>query len=220
MVEHMPTFTKLIAKHAGLVLILLGLCGLIVSVSLYLKSSQPPRVTSVKVNVTPSSVKLTPKILANYTVAPHDPKFISIPGINLSDVPVVRLGLLPGGAIATPDSIYKAGWYQGSSLPGQSGAMFIYGHVSSWTADGVFYNLKKLSPGNMVTITRGDNKIYSYRVVAIKTYPYNNVDMRSVLSAINPKIPGLNLMTCSGKVITGTSEFSKRLVIFTSLVSS
>ena len=29
---------------------------------------------------------------------------------------------------------------------------------------------------------------------------------------------GLNLMTCTGEAIAGTSEFNERLVVFTSLV--
>jgi hypothetical protein len=44
--------------------------------------------------------------------------------------------------------------------------------------------------------------------------------MKQVLSPINPNKPGLNLMTCTGHVMKGTSEFSERLVVFTSLVSS
>ena len=98
--------------------------------------------------------------------------------------------------------------------------MFIYGHVSSWTADGAFYNLKKLHSGNTVTIIRGDNRAYMYRVVSSKIYPYDNVDMNQVLAPINAKVPGLNLMTCTGQVIQGTSEFNERLVVFTELVSS
>jgi sortase A len=131
----------------------------------------------------------------------------------------LKLGLTSGGAIAVPDNIYDTGWYDGSSKPGQSGAVFIYGHLSSWTADGVFYNLKKLKPRDDVIITRGDNTTYTYRVITSKVYPYNNIDMDQVLAPINPNKPSLNLMTCTGEVIKGTSEFNERLVVFTSLVS-
>jgi sortase A len=98
--------------------------------------------------------------------------------------------------------------------------MFIYGHVSSWTNDGVFYNLKKLKAGDTITITRGDNTTYNYQVVSVKIYPYNNVDMEQVLAPIDASKPGLNLMTCTGQVIKGTSEFNERLVVFTSLVTT
>lgn len=133
---------------------------------------------------------------------------------------MLKLGLTSGGAIAVPDNIYDAGWYDKSSLPGQKGAMFIYGHVSSWTADGIFHDLKKLKAGDSVVITRGDNKKFTYRVISTKTYPYNKVDMNQVLSPIDGNETGLNLMTCTGQIIKGTSEFNERLVVFTSLASS
>jgi len=168
----------------------------------------------------PSSVKPSTKAVVSYTVPPQDPKYIAIATIGITNTPVIKLDLLANGAIAVPDNIYEAGWYDRSAKPGQSGAMFIYGHVSSWTANGIFYNLKKLVPGNQVIITRGDNTTYTYKVVSIKVYPYNNIDMNQVLAPINPKQPGLNLMTCTGQVIKGTSEFNERLVVFTSLVSN
>jgi LPXTG-site transpeptidase (sortase) family protein len=127
---------------------------------------------------------------------------------------------MKSGQIAVPDNIYDTGWYDGSSKPGQPGAMFIYGHVSSWTADGVFYNLKKLKTGDQIIVTRGDNTTFTYQVSLTKIYPYNNVDMNTVLAPVNPAKPGLNLMSCTGQVIKGTSEFNERLVVFTSLISS
>jgi len=168
----------------------------------------------------PSSIKPPIQATVSYSVPPLDPKYIAIPSINIANTDVLKLGLMSNKAIAVPDNIFQTGWYDGSSLPGQKGAMFIYGHVSSWTADGIFYNLKKLIPGDKVIITAGNNTVYEYNVIAIKVYPYNNVNMQQVLSPINPSVPGLNLMTCTGSVMPGTSLFNERLVVFTSLVSS
>ncbi len=210
----------------GFGLIAIGLTGLIVASVIYANQPRPPKLTarqtvqSVDATIPPSSTKPSNKAEAAYTVPYSNPKYISIPAIGIHNVPVLKLGLMSDGAIATPYNIYETGWYDRSSLPGQPGAMFIYGHVSSWTADGIFYNLKKLSPGDTVTVTRGDDTIYTYKVVTSKVYPYNAVDMSRVLSPINASVPGLNLMTCTGQVISGTSEFNKRLVVFTSLVSS
>jgi LPXTG-site transpeptidase (sortase) family protein len=103
-------------------------------------------------------------------------------------------------------------------LAGLTGALF--GHVSSWKANGVFYNLKKLQTGKRIIITRGDSQVFTYQVISSKTYPYNNVDMKAVLSPVDPSRPGLNLMTCTGNIIKGTNEFNERVVVFTSLVKS
>lgn len=163
----------------------------------------------------PSSVHPSEKAIANYQVAPDQPKYIAIPALHISRTRIIQLGLLQSGQIGVPDNIYDVGWYNGSAKPGAAGAMFIYGHVSSWTANGVFYSLKSIRPGDDITITRGDNKIFTYRVVSSKVYPYNAVDMATVLSPIDSSASGLNLMTCTGTVLKGTSEFSERLVVFT-----
>ena len=189
----------------------------------YAHQPGPPKLSkqakAVQIATAPSSVKPKAVAIAAYTVAPTLPKYISIPSIGIGTTRIIQLGLLSNGQIATPDNIYDTGWFNQSAQPGQYGAMFIYGHVSSWTADGIFYNLKKLKPGSDVTIIRGDNTFYIYRVVTTKIYPYNNVPMSSVLAPIQSGTPGLNLMTCTGSVIKGTSEFNERLVVYTSLVS-
>ncbi len=166
----------------------------------------------------PSSAKPSAQTIASYKVAPDVPKYINIPAINIPATRVMQLGLAKNNQIAVPGNIYDAGWYNQSAKPGQPGAMFIYGHVSSWQANGIFYNLKKLKPGDKVTVTRGDDKTFTYQVVSSKTYPYNAVDMNQVLAPVDPSKPGLNLMTCTGQIIKGTSEFNERLVVFTSLV--
>lgn len=215
------------SKYSKLIsygLLTVGIVGLLISGLLYIHRSGPPpdnlKVSSVDVEPAPSSVKPTVSEVVSYNVAPTLPKYISIPAIGISNTRIIRLGILSNGQIATPDNIYDTGWYDASAKPGQNGAMFIYGHVSSWTANGIFYNLKKLQPGDDITITRGDNQTFTYQVVTTKIYPYMSVDMNAVLAPINPTKPGLNLMTCTGQVIAGTSEFNERLVVFTSLVSS
>lgn len=163
----------------------------------------------------PTAKKPSKNDIDSYTVAPDLPRYIAIPAINVSKTRVLTLGLAKNNQIAVPDNIYDTGWYDGSAKPGQAGAMFIYGHVSSWQANGIFYNLRELKAGDAVNITRGDGKKFSYRVVSTRIYPYNHVDMHTVLAPVDPGTPGLNLMTCTGKVIKGTSEFNERLVVFT-----
>ncbi len=145
----------LFSKHFAWGLIVLGVAGLAAGGVLYYHNKHPalPGGPNIVTSQFPSSVRPSSQDVTNYSVPPNDPKFISIPAINVNDTRVIQLGLLKSGAIATPDNIYDTGWYQGSSQPGESGAMFIFGHVSSWTADGVFYNLKKLKAGDKVTVT-------------------------------------------------------------------
>jgi LPXTG-site transpeptidase (sortase) family protein len=128
---------------------------------------------------------------------------------------VKPLGLTAKNQIAAPNNVFDAGWYTGSAKPGQPGAMLIDGHVSSWTAHGIFYNLKKLQPGDKLQIQRGDGTTFTYKVVKSRVYDAAQVDMKAALSPVTTGKPGLNLITCDGSVIKGTSEFDKRLVVFT-----
>jgi LPXTG-site transpeptidase (sortase) family protein len=166
----------------------------------------------------PSSAKPTAQEINSYSVPPDDPKYIAIQSIGVNKTMILKLGLTAGGAVAVPGSIYETGWYDGSAKPGQNGAVFIYGHVSNWTARGVFYNLKKLKPGDKIVVTRGDNKTFAYQVVVTKIYHYDSVNMKQVLLPIDSRKPGLSLMTCTGQINKGTSEFNERLVVYASLM--
>lgn len=164
----------------------------------------------------PSAQAPQPEEVANHRVPADQPRYLSIPALNIAQAMVVGLGTLPSGQVATPNNLFKVGWYDKSGLPGQDGTMFMFGHVSSWQANGIFYNLKKLKNGDKVTVTRGDDQTYTYRVVGSKTYPHDQVDMNEVLSP-QEGTQALNLMTCAGKVIKDTNEFSERYVVFTTL---
>jgi len=216
----MPTLKKISSRRVvGWALIFIGVCGMVAAGIMYKTNSSASIVKSVAVQAAPSAKKPSQQDVASYSVPPTNPKYIAMPSIKLGQTRVVPLGVLKSGAIATPNNIFDAGWYTGSAKPGQEGAMFIYGHVSSWQANGAFYDLKKLKTGDVVIVTRGDGRIYNYKVVSSKIYPYDKVDMNQVLSPIQAGQPGLNLMTCTGQVIKGTSEFNERLVVFTTLAS-
>jgi LPXTG-site transpeptidase (sortase) family protein len=168
----------------------------------------------------PSAAKPSPGSIANYTVAAGLPKYITIPAIGVRQTRIKPLGLIKNRTIATPDNLYDTGWYNGSAKPGERGAMFIYGHVSTWKANGIFFDLKKLKPGDRVTVERGDGKLFTYQVNRTAVYPASKVDMVTVLAPSEPGKPGLNLMTCSGTLLKNSNDFTERFVVFTSLIET
>lgn len=168
----------------------------------------------------PVADKPAPKEIAAYTVAPDLPKYVSIPAIKVDTVRVMQLGLTKNRSIASPANIFDAGWYKESAKPGQDGVMFMYGHVSNWEANGAFHDLKKLKPGDTITVTRGDDHNFTFKVVRSETYPASTVPMDKVLTPAIAGQQGLNVMTCAGQVIKGTNDFSERLVVYTTLIKS
>jgi LPXTG-site transpeptidase (sortase) family protein len=163
----------------------------------------------------PSTVQVSTNDLSSYTVAPNMPRYLLIPKLSV-DARILSAGLSPDGSISTPGNVFDTAWYDGSSLPGQPGAMLIDGHISSWTSPGVFYRLDELSPGDEIQVERGDGAVFTYRVVKTEVYASSAVNMQAVLNPVNAGSPGLNLISCYGSVIPGTNEFNKRIVVFAS----
>ncbi|MHB1864834.1 MAG: class F sortase [Candidatus Saccharimonadales bacterium] len=164
-----------------------------------------------------STAKITASTLASYTVAANLPRYLFIPKLNV-DARVLAVGLTANNAVGTPNDVYDTAWYDGSSQPGQNGAILIDGHISSWTTHGVFFGLSKLVKGDEVKLERGDSTMFTYQVVRSQIYPANSVDMKAALSPVSGN-QGLNLITCAGEVIPGTSSYSDRLVVFTTRVN-
>lgn len=167
----------------------------------------------------PSTIKPSPAAVANYVVAPNLPKYLIIPKLGV-DARVLSVGVNTEGALETPDNVYDTAWYNESAEPGQPGAMLIDGHVSSWTAHGVFYGIKTLVAGDIIKVERGDGTIFTYTVVKNQVYPSGNVNMTSAITPVVAGQPGLNLITCTGDVTPGTSQFNERIVVYATLQQS
>lgn len=151
--------------------------------------------------------------LSDYQVAPDMPRFIRISKLG-TEARVLRVGVRADNQLAAPASIFDAGWYEGSSKPGQAGAALIDGHVSGPTQNGVFYGLEKLSSGDAIEIELGSGKKIRYKVVRSKTYDANRVDMAAALVPVTSGKNGLNLISCEGEVDTSGRHFTERIVVF------
>ena len=164
----------------------------------------------------PSTIKPTTREMASYIVAPTLPRYLIIPKLNVNAL-ILPVGMNPDGSLATPNNVFDTAWYDTSAKPGQKGAMLIDGHISSWTTQGVFYGLKTLLPGDIIDVQGGNGAIFTYKVVKTHIYNSNNVDMQAAMLPIDPTKPGLNLISCTGDVISGTSEFNERIIVFATL---
>jgi len=161
----------------------------------------------------PSTTKPDAQAFDTYQVAADVPRYIFIPKISVRAM-VKPVGTTADNRIAAPRNVFDAGWYTKSAKPGQAGATLIDGHLSSWETRGIFYDLQDLTQGDEIIIERGDGTTLAYKIVRSQTYDAGNVDMPAALAPINPDKSGLNLITCGGKVIPGTNDFDKRIVVF------
>lgn len=177
-------------------------------------AAQHPAVTAaISSTAVPATIKPVAAAVTGYIVAADLPRYLIIPKLGVN-ARILSVGLDAQGALDTPANVFDTAWYNESSLPGQAGAMLIDGHVSSWTAHGVFHDLKKLLAGDVINIERGDDAMFSYQVVKVQVYDAGNVDMVAATMPIDATKPGLNLISCTGNVIAGTNEFNKRIIVF------
>jgi LPXTG-site transpeptidase (sortase) family protein len=137
----------------------------------------------------------TPTAPAKPTVTPTA---ISIPAIGVHHT-LMQVGLNSDGTLQVPPLTEPGipGWYRGSPAPGQAGPAVIVGHIDGTTgAEGVFYNLGALRPGDTVQVTRSDNTVAAFRIDGVDKY--SKADFPTVTVYGNTPDAQLRLITCAG----------------------
>lgn len=157
--------------------------------------------------------------LDSYTVAADLPRAIYITKIGVA-ARLLPMGVNSDNSMQAPINTNDAGWYTGSSKPGQGGAMVIDGHASqTGTHYGLFGNLEKLVNGDKITVEQGDGTRFTYRVVHTEDVPESQVDMSKVMQPYGTATQGLNLITCAGEWVKGGSTLDHRILVFATPVS-
>lgn len=152
--------------------------------------------------------------LANYQVAPNLPRAIYIDKLGIA-ARTLHMGVNADGTIQAPVNVYDAGWYTGSVKPNENGAVFVDGHSSGASRQGLFGSLDKLNEGDIVQIEMGDNSRILYKVTFKETIKLENVNMRKVLKPYGNATKGLNLMTCAGQWTSDGSTLDERVIVYT-----
>lgn len=162
---------------------------------------------------TPSEENISAEVLANYHVGSEFPRYLRIPRLQINSR-ILRQEVNISGSIGAPDNIADAGWYDGSSNPGDNGAVVITGHVAGETKSGIFYRLGNLREGDTIEIERGDGKTYRYKVVKSEAVDRDKLPMEQLLNSIEPGKPGLNLVTHSTRYDTMTNKYEQTTVVY------
>ena len=153
---------------------------------------------------------------------PSFPRYLSIPSLKISNARVVQIGTIKNtGQLDSPKSIYDAGWYTKSGLPGAGkGAVLIDGHNGGPTKGGIFENLGSLSKGSEIIIERGDGQRITYQVADNREMSVEDINnesnplgMKTMLNSMDPKKEGLNMITCVGDWDYAKNTFNKRVML-------
>ena len=204
-------------------LLLIGYTGFYIYVNFIqtkdISSSSSQTVASHEVDET----EVTQEKKDDYQVSnPSFPRYLSIPSLKISNARVVQIGTIKDtGQLDSPKSIYDAGWYTKSGLPGAGkGAVLIDGHNGGPTKGGIFENLGSLSKGSEIIIERGDGQRITYQVADNREMSVEDINnesnplgMKTMLNSIDPKKEGLNMITCVGDWDYSKNTFNKRVML-------
>lgn len=139
--------------------------------------------------------------VAEYTVAPDRPRYLSISKLGVVKSRILPMGVNASGELATPNNIFDVGWYEASGKPGQGGTMIIDGHNGGPHIHGVFKQLPELDRGDIIEVERGDGQKFQYVVAENKTVSLDESNKYMSVASRTPE-PGkesLTLITCTGE---------------------
>jgi sortase (surface protein transpeptidase) len=144
-------------------------------------------------------------------VARSVPTRLLIPSIGIT-TSVGSLGLQPNGQIMVPATVHTVGWYRFGPTPGQFGAAVILGHVDSYVGPGVFFSLKDLHAGALISVVLADGATTHFKVNKVVEYSKTNFPDRLVYTAKGAR--ELNLVTCGGAFDHATGHYESNVVVF------
>ena len=145
--------------------------------------------------------KPTDAEVAEYTVAPDRPRYLTIEKLGVSKSRILPMGVNTEGELNTPTNIFDVGWYEGSGKPGQGGTMVIDGHNGGPHVYGVFKDLPSLVEGDIIQVERGDGEIFKYRVVENVAVDLgeSNKYMGTAAKSPEPGKESVTLISCTGE---------------------
>jgi hypothetical protein len=160
---------------------------------------------------TSTTVK-TPAVLVHPV---RDPNRIVIPAIDV-DAVVVPVGLLATGDMETPPWGI-AGWYSLGPAPGEPGPAVVLAHVDSVHGRDVFYDLKKLEPGDEVFVYGSDGSDPAvFLVDSVETQLKAELPRERIW--FYSEDPLIRLITCGGKYDRKWGHYLANVIVYGHLV--
>jgi hypothetical protein len=141
---------------------------------------------------------------------PGPPTRVRIPAIHV-DSPLESLSLDGTGALNAPDRYDEAGWYASGVVPGNNGPAVIAGHVDSTAGPAVFFYLRTLVPGTVVSVERGGVWV-NFRVTQVEEYPKDTFPAAKVYQ--DTPDPELRVITCGGDFDTVHKRYYDDVVVY------
>lgn len=143
---------------------------------------------------------------------PTDPVRMVISSINVN-AQVDGLGITYSGQIAVPKAYGLVGWYNKGKTVGEAGPAVFVGHYASG-GGAVFDKLGDAKNDDLITVTTGAGKSYTYKITKKTEYPKDKVPMKEIFKSGDES--RLEIITCQG--VWSGANYNSRLVVTAELV--
>lgn len=195
-------------KWVGLGLVVVLIAGFFLRVAIwendyYARMEGSERAAAVETEPEEELVEVEPTEteVAEWTVAPDRPRYLTIEKLGVYKARVIPMGINSRGELSTPNNIFDVGWYESSGKPGHGGTMLIDGHNGGPNVLGVFKNLPSLENGDVIEVERGDGVVFRYAVVENVSVPLAESDiyMNTAMHSPEQGRESLTLISCTGE---------------------
>ncbi|MET1066136.1 MAG: sortase [Arthrobacter sp.] len=145
---------------------------------------------------------------------PRDPapRFLTVGGTTINDMPIMEVGVSPDGAMEVPEPFDEAGWYRFGPAPGAaSGTAVVAAHVDTTSDSAPFSQLESLAPGTLVTVQREGAGPVIFRVTGVEVMSKDAFDGASVFRRDGPS--QLKLLTCGGRWLDEQQDYGDNVIV-------
>lgn len=146
------------------------------------------------------------------------PTRLTIPAIGVDTAGLIDLGLRADHTMEVPADAETVGWYTNSPTPGENGPALLAAHVDWQGRLGVFHDLRKLEPGDQVTVQRADGSAASFTVQRVEQHPKDRFPTQAVFGHVES--PELRLVTCGGQFDRQAGSYRDNIVVYARLTGS
>ena len=130
------------------------------------------------------------------------------------DAPVVPTGVdSDSGQMAVPSNVDDVAWYRYGSSPGAPGSAVLAAHVDlASQGPGVFFELRTLEPGDVVTVDYDDGSSRRFVVEARTIYTKDELPLDAIFARTGD--PVLTLVTCGGAFNETAQNYDSNVVVY------
>lgn len=123
------------------------------------------------------------------------------------------------GQMDVPNNVREVGWYEHGPSPGESGSAVLAAHVDLKSqGPGVFFDLKRLEPGELIEVAFDDGSLERFEVKARATYEKDELPLDLIFSRVGS--PVLTLVTCGGGFSPSQESYDSNVVVYATPVEN